>query len=82
MLNGWNFQYIDAIGHLGGLVVGCINLSFNLINSWRTLLGLGVELFSEGLSLPFTMLNVNDPSLNQRFFGSIFSTTPWSICLI
>ena len=75
-LPGWSFVTVDARGRSGGLAVGWKNCRVKMINAWGTEAILGVEVFSEDLGIPLSVVNVYGPYLNRaHFWNSLFQST-------
>ena len=75
-LPGWSFVTVDARGCSGGLAVGWKNCCVKLINAWGIEAELGIEVFSEELGIPLSVVNVYGPFLNRApFWNSLFQST-------
>jgi hypothetical protein len=62
---GWEFLFLDAKGRSRGLITTNRSRAFMCINCWSFELGLGVDLYSQGLEKEVVVLNIYAPYANM-----------------
>jgi hypothetical protein len=76
LLKGWEFNFVDALGHSGGLVTDWKINIFSLTNYWGFDLGLGVSHHSPKLGKEINYLNIYKPYMNHlEYWDHLFSRT-------
>ena len=68
LIHGWQFISVDALGRLGGLILGWKSCNFLFINAWALKAGLCAVLFDYGLQKEISFVNLYAPYLDRESF--------------